>query len=184
MTLPLNLSAITIQKLLQGDRRALLFFYKKISPFLQSYYKTRVSDPQDRDELVQDTLLSILDSLPQFKHGSAFSTWCFSIVRHELIDYYRRKKIKHLLFSHFPFLKNVVDKALGPQLKLEEKELKHKIFTTFSEISEGYAEVLRLRYIEGLSVSAIAQKLDITYKAAESRLSRARLAFQQEFVSV
>jgi RNA polymerase sigma-70 factor, ECF subfamily len=179
----IDLPEATVCKLQKGDRKALLLFYRQISPFLKSYFESRVSDPDDREELIQDTILSILDSLPQFKGKSAFSTWCFSIMRHELIDYYRRKKIKHMLFSRLPFLKTVVDKALGPQLKLEEKELKHKIFLTFSEISEGYAEILRLRYIEGLSVSAISQKLNITYKAAESRLSRARLAFQEEFVS-
>jgi len=179
----MKVSQKTITKVIQGNRRSLLDFYRQVTPFLQSFFTPKIADIRDCDEVIQDTLLSIIDSLPQFKGESAFSTWCFSIARHELIDYYRRKKIKTLLFSHFPFLKTIVDKALGPQLQLEEKEMKHKIFTTFANLSEGYAEVLRLRYIEGLSVSAIAQKLEITYKAAESRLSRARLAFQEEFVS-
>ena len=168
--------------IIRENPKALLWFYQHTLPFLRKFFFHKVSDEKDREELLQDTLLSIFDSLPQFCHQSSFSTWCIGIAKHELVDYYRRQKIKTILFSHFPFLKDIVDKALGPQLALEEKETKDKIFSTFKNLSEGNSLVLRLRYIEGLSVSDIALKLGITYKAAESRLSRARLAFQELYV--
>jgi RNA polymerase sigma-70 factor, ECF subfamily len=178
----MKLTAQEYQLLIKGDELTTLSFYNQIQPVLDRFFERRVSNCQDCEELVQDTIISILDSLPQYKQEAAFSTWCYSIARHELIDYYRRKKIKSLIFSHFPFLKDIVDKALGPQLKLEEKELKHRIYLTFSQLNEGYSQILRLRYIESMSVAKIAATLGISYKAAESRLSRARLAFQKKFV--
>jgi RNA polymerase sigma factor (sigma-70 family) len=48
-----------------------------------------------------------------------------------------------------------------------------------NSLSEGYRQVLRLKYIEGLSVAQIATRLDLSLKAVESRLSRARLAFRE-----
>jgi RNA polymerase sigma-70 factor, ECF subfamily len=177
-----NLNQKQISNIISEKPRAILIFYKNITPYLKNYFKTRVNCQKDCEELIHDTLLSIIDSLPQFKGNSKFTTWALSIAHHELVDYYRRKKIKTLLFSHFPFLENIIDKALGPQLALEEKEAKHKIYLTLKNLSEGYSQILRLRYLEGLSVSAIALEFNITYKAAESRLSRARLAFAKEFV--
>ncbi len=171
-----------ISLIIREDPRALLKLYRQVVPELKRFFLLKVADENDREELVQDTILSIVDSLPQFKRQSQFSTWCLSIAKHELVDYYRRKKIKAILFSRLPFLQEIVDKALGPQLALEEKEAKGKIFKTLHNLTEGYSEILRLRYIEGLSVSAIAKELNLTYKAAESKLSRARLAFQAEFV--
>ena len=170
-----------IISLISEDPRATLEFYNTAKPYLETIFHGKIDNTKDKEEIIQDTIISILDSLPRFKFQSSFKTWAYSIARHELIDYYRKKKIKSILFSHFPFLEYLVDKALGPQLKLEEKEAKHKIFNTFKNISEGYSQILRLRYVEGLSVSQIANKLNITYKAAESKLSRARLAFQQEY---
>ena len=38
---------------------------------------------------------------------------------------------------------------------------------------------MRLKYVEELSVKQIAQELALTVKAVESRLTRARLAFQK-----
>ena len=48
-----------------------------------------------------------------------------------------------------------------------------------TNINEGYRSVLRLKYIEGLSMAQIAKELGLTIKAVESRLSRARLAFRE-----
>jgi RNA polymerase sigma factor (sigma-70 family) len=171
-----------LAKIIQEDPRSLIIFYKKITPYLSIFFQNKVEDKKDQEELIQDTIISILDSLPQYKEKSKFSTWCYSIAHHELVDYYRRQKIKTLLFSHFPFLRDIVSKALSPQLALEEKEAKTQIYLTLSKLNEGYSQILRLRYLEGLSVFQISQKLKISYKAAESRLSRARLAFQKEFV--
>lgn len=177
----MHLTKSQITNLITQDPRTLLEFYRQSRPALKRYFQTRVSNHHDQEELVHDTILSILDSLPQFKFKSKFSTWMYSIAHHELVDYYRRQKIKAIVFSKLPFLKHVVDKALGPQLSLEEVEVKQKIFKSLKNLSEGYSQILRLRYMEGLSVTTIAKKLNITYKAAESRLTRARLAFQKEY---
>lgn len=178
----MKLNSHELSQLILQEPRAVTRFYLTIRPKLERYFGTRVENHPDRDELVQDTILSILDSLPRYRGEAAFFTWVLSIAHHELVDYYRRKKIKTLLFSKLPFLERIVDKALGPQLRLEEIELKQKIAHTLENLGEGYAAVLRLRYIEGHSVAEIASRLGLSYKACESRLSRARLAFRLEFV--
>ena len=160
------------QILSPGFRQRLLWF---ISP--------KVADPMDVDEIVQDSLLSALDSLPGFKGQSQLFTWVCGIARHEIIDFYRRKKIKQIVFSKLPFLQKLVSQALGPELAYQELETKTKIVTTFKHLSEGYAQILRLKYMEGRSMAEIAEKLDLTIKAVESRLTRARLAFQKAYAN-
>lgn len=177
-----NLTINEIKDIINEHPRAILDLYRQLTPYLQHWFSQKVNDEKDGEELVQDTILSVLDSLPRYKHESSFSTWVVSIAKHELVDYYRRRKIKTILFSAFPFLEELADMALGPQLALEEKEAKDKILQTFKKLSEGNELVLRLRYMEGLSVNEIAHKLGISYKAAESKLSRARLAFSKAYV--
>ena len=146
------------------------------------FVSRRVVDPQDIEDIVQDTLISIFDSLPLFKSQSSFLTWAFSIAKHEIADFYRKKKIKQIVFSKLPFLKELVSEALGPELAYQELETKRRIVKTLKNLSEGYRRVLRLKYIDGLSMRDIAARLGITVKAVESRLSRARLAFQKVYV--
>lgn len=177
-----NNEEVLIKRVIAEDDRAITKLYWRYMPKLRRFFKGRVENPKDAEEVAHDTFLSVLDALPSFDGRSQLSTWIMGIAKHELVDFYRKKKIKKLLFSRFPFLEKLVDQALGPQLALEEKQLKQRILKTFQNLSEGYALILRLKYVEGLSVAEIAKKLEITYKAAESRLSRARLAFQKVFV--
>lgn len=146
---------------------------------LYNFVSRRVTDPADAEDIVQESLISIYDSLPLFKGKSAFFTWCCSIARHELADFYRKKKLKQVVFSRLPWLRELVSQALGPDLAYQELETKKKIIRTLTNLSEGYSSILRLKYVEGLSMRQIGQELNLTVKAVESRLTRARLAFQK-----
>lgn len=171
-----------IEQILKNNKKAINRFYKIYSSRLLNYILTRIDNPKDGEEILQDTFVAGLDSLPTFKFRSSLYTWLCSISRHEIADFYRRKKIKTLIFSQFPFLEKIVDRALGPQLAMEEKELKDKIGRTLHSLSEGYCRILRLKYIEGQSLAQIAQKMGKSVKAAESKLTRARIAFRKEYV--
>lgn len=143
----------------------------------------KVGGKEDVEEIVQDSLIAGLDSLPTFKGNSSLFTWLGGIARHEIADFYRRQKIKKIVFSKLPFLEKLVSQALGPELAYQELETKRKIVKTLKNLSEGYGEILRLKYIDGLSMKEIAEKLGVTVKAVESRLTRARLAFQKVYAS-
>ena len=149
---------------------------------LVRFVATKVNDRADVEDIVQETLISIYDSLVLFKGKSSFFTWACAIAKHEIADFYRKKKIKQVVFSKLPFLEGLVSEALGPELAYQELEAKTKIVNTLKRLSEGYARILRLKYVEGLSMRQIANQLNLTVKAVESRLTRARLAFQKIYV--
>jgi RNA polymerase sigma-70 factor (ECF subfamily) len=149
---------------------------------LFNFISHKVNDPADAEDIVQETMISLYDSLPLFKGKSSFLTWACSIARHEVADFYRKKKLKQIVFSRLPWLKELVSQALGPELAYQELETKKKIVNTFKRLSEGYARILRLKYVEQLSMQEIARELKLTVKAVESRLTRARLAFQKLYV--
>lgn len=148
---------------------------------LYQFIASRVGDPADAEDITQETLISIYASLPLFRGKSAFLTWAYAIAKHELADFYRKKKIKQVVFSRLPFLKELVSEALGPELAYQELETKKKIVATLKHLSEGYSRILRLKYVEERSMQEIAKELNLTVKAVESRLTRARLAFQKVY---
>lgn len=152
---------------------------KRYSSQLLKFIERFTENKEDAQDIFQETLIAAIESLPFYKRKSSFFTWLCGIARHEIIDYYRKKRIKAILFSRLPWLEKLAKEALGPEEEIIEKELKEKINTVLKNLSEGYQVILRLKYIEGRSMAEIAEKLRLTIKAVESRLSRARLAFRQ-----
>ncbi len=170
-----------ISQVIKGDQKAINKLYREYSPALFFQISSKVGKKEDVEELLQDTWISILDSLPIFNFKSSFLTWAKSIAIHEVADFYRKRKIKSLIFSHLPFLENIISEAFGPEMVYQQKEIHRDLEKVFARLSEGKAEILRLKYVEGLSMAKIGHLLKISTKAVESRLSRARLAFQKEW---
>ena len=64
---------------------------------------------------------------------------------------------------------------------LERQDLSERVRVTLDLLPRPYGDVLTWKYIEGLSVVEIAERLGSTAKAAESLLTRARVAFRDGF---
>ena len=154
---------------------------------LEKYVNHRVQDCLEAEEITEETLISAVYAYPSFSEKSSFFTWLCGIANHEISDFFRKKRIKTVLFSVFPWLEELADSALGPEqliLKKEvETEMGGRVRTSLSRLSEGYQEVLRLKYYQGLTVLEISQKLNETAKAIESRLTRARKAFAKVYLT-
>lgn len=165
------------------DEKEFKKIYQKYQTRLLNFILQKVERREDAEEILQETMISAIDSLPLFRSHSSLYTFLCSIAKHEIADFYRRKKIKTFLFSRLPQLEDVVSQALSPEREFEEKELKRKVMRTLRSLSEGYARILRLKYIDGLSYRQIAKKLKKSVKAVESKLARARNAFAEAFLS-
>jgi len=150
---------------------------------LKNFITQKVSNSEEAEEILQETLVSASECLELYSGKSSFFTWLCGIAKHEIADFYRKKKIKTILFSKLPWLENLAAEALGPEQILLRKEAIKKVKTSLRSLSEGYQEVLRLKYYQGLSVKEIARQLNETIKTIESRLTRARKAFAKAFVA-
>lgn len=173
-----------IAKILSRDRQALYTFYRMYTPRLQGFIASKVQNPHDAEELFQDTLFAFLEAVRDFHGKASVKTFLFSICQHKIIDYYRRKKFRHIVFSQMPHLEELVSPILNPEEELDATILKDRLKKAFNIILPQYKIILQMKYLEDLSVEAIAQKLDLTFKSAESILFRARKAFAKAFVAI
>lgn len=156
-------------------------FYNKYYLSVRGFVKKRIDDEGLVDEMTNDIILAAYNSLPSFNHQCSEFSFICSIAKHRVIDYYRKKKLKTVLFSTNPQFEEIADKALSPERDVLKNELKEEIGKTLEELSEGYRKIIRLKYISGWKVVEIAKKLKISVKAVESRLIRAKEAFRQQW---
>ncbi len=173
-----------VTKILNRDRQALYTFYHTYTPQLQGFIASKVHSPHDAEEVLQDTLFAFLEALRDFHGISSVKTFLFSICNHKIIDYYRRKKLRHIVFSQMPHLEELVSPILNPEEELDAAILKDRLKKTFAMILPKYRIILQMKYVEDRSVEAIAEQLDLTFKSAESILFRARKAFVKAFIAI
>lgn len=172
-----------LKKILEGDKRALSFVYYTYSPKLLQLIRTKVDKKEDCEEILQDTLYAFLEALRDFEGKAKLRTYLYAICQHKIIDYYRRKKLKHLVFSQVPKLEHLISPLFTPEEELDASIIKEKIRKALGKLLPRYRQILILKYLDEMSVADIAQKFAISFKSAESQLFRARKAFVEAFVS-
>ena len=173
-----------IAKILSRDRRALHSFYQAYTPKLRRYIAARIQSREDGEEVLGDTLFAFLEAIRDFAGRSSLQTFLFSICHHKIVDFYRRKKLRHIVFSRLPQLESLVSPLLDPEAQLDVTLAKEKIQAVLARLLPIHREILVLKYLDSLTVSEIAGKLSVTFKSAESRLFRARKAFVEAFLSI
>lgn len=173
-----------IDGILRRDEASLSRFYRQYAPKLRGLIALKVADPHDGEEILQDTLYAFLEAVRDFRGDSHIETFLTAICRHKIIDYYRRKKIRHLVFSQFPGLEDLVSPLLTPEEHLDAATLRQKLGSAFGRLLPRYASILKAKYEEDLSVEEIAARFSISFKSAESLLFRARKAFAETFAAL
>lgn len=167
-----------LEKILSGDKQAVVEFYHEFSPKILSYLKNKLPREEDAQEVLQDVFFEALDSLPLFAGKSSLSTWLFGIAHHKTVDFYRKRKIKSVLLSQLPFLQIFAQEITQPEFQYEKNRVRDKFEATLHQLSYKYQTILHMHYELGMSVKEIAIELDMSFKATESLLFRARKQFQ------
>ena len=166
-----------IEKILLGDKNATVAFYKLYSPKILFYLSKKLPRQEDAQEVLHDVFLEALDGLPLLKNKDNVLSWLYSIAHNEAVDFYRKRKIKSILLSQLPFLQLVASEITEPEFQFEKDKIKDRIEKTFSLISFRHQKILRMHYENGIQVKNLALAFNLSFKATESLLFRARQNF-------
>lgn len=166
-----------VKRILTGDPAAVQLFYEQFSPGILTYLHHKLPKEEDAQELLNDVFLDAIEGLPRLQDDRKIKSWLYQIAHHNVVNFYRKRKIKSILFSQFPYLKIVDQEMHQPEFLLEKRELTIRIKIALEKLSQKYRQILQLHYIEDLPVKLISVRLNLSYKATESRLYRARMQF-------
>lgn len=155
---------------------------KKYQKSVAAFVRKKIDDEGVVEELTQDILLAAYRAQATFNGKSSQFSFICGIAKHKIIDYYRKKKLKTVLFSINPMFEEIATEALTPERDVLKEELKAEIKKTMGELKEDSQKILRLKYVEDWKSSQIAKMMKISVKAVESRLIRARRQFQELWI--
>lgn len=145
-----------------------------------------MSNREDAEDVFQDTFLSVVRSLGDFRERSSFSTWIYRIAANAALTRLRKRGRKEK--SEAEFLDEVysvkkqahdqarmIDWSDNPVKSLLEGEARRVMKEAIGQLPEPYRVVFVLRDVEGLPAAAVAEVLGLSVPAVKSRLHRARM---------
>ena len=139
--------------------------------------------PEDAEDVLQETLLSLARGVRGFRGGSSLSTWLYTVARNHCIRKRRRPAgagEEHPLDTQTAGGSvELPDRARSPEAEVAGREVEAALERAIAALEPSYREVLVLRDIEGLSAPEVATVLGIGLPAVKSRLHRARLAVRE-----
>ena len=130
---------------------------------LTAFVYRRVKDKSLAQDIVQDVYLKIHSRIGQLKEGEKLMGWIYQITRNTIADHFRAnsKRLSPVLAPEdqkHP-LNDCVETCLGEML---------------FELPDKYREALELTEVQSLSQTELAERLNISYSGAKSRVQRAR----------
>lgn len=140
------------------------------------------NNKEDAEDLAQDVFIRVFQAAAKYKVKAAFTTWLYRITVNHCLNYQRRKKIlrffslDHSKNSYHPHHPPGTDFAAQerPDADFERKEIQHLVQQAIQTLPENQKTVLILYRYHDLSYKEIAEALDTTVSAVESRLHRAK----------
>lgn len=122
--------------------------------------------------------MEAIDSLSFLQKEQNISAWLYGIAHNKMADFYRKRKIKSVLLSNMPFLEIIESEINQPEFQFEKNKIRDGIELALHSLSSNYRQILKLHYEENIPVKTLAKIFNLSFKATESLLFRARRSFK------
>jgi len=143
----------------------------------------------DAEDVVQQTFVSVLRRLGDFRGDSSFHTWASRIATNHAIDTLRKRSVLPTPAtdqgpdaegpSSWPEPKRIARWNSSPEELAQHRETVQLLEDALGELDDKYRLVFILRDIEGYSTKKTAELLDISENNVRVRLIRARLMLRE-----
>jgi len=163
--------------------------------YLYAFALARVRDPFLAEDLVQDTLLAAMQATSGFAEKSSEKTWLCGILKHKIIDHFRRSsrevelsdeeadlssydylfRAEGVWKGHWTENARPIEWNENPEKALEHTEFRAILTHCLSELPERVANCFTLREMDGFEAAEICRILGISPGNFWVMMHRARL---------
>jgi RNA polymerase sigma-70 factor (ECF subfamily) len=166
----------------QGDVDA---FTELVRRFQERIYHTILSltrNPQDANDLAQETFMHAYRSLRNFKQRSTFYTWIYRIAVNLTLNFLKRRKRdekREVNFEDYSLDVNLAASTLSPERYSMKKELSEKLKEAIDSLPLTYRTSFVLVVFQGMTHAQAAKVLRCHENTVSWRMHKARRMLQQ-----
>lgn len=179
--------SIELEALHRKDKGAFARLVEQNSEKIYRLSLKMLGNPQDAEDVLQETFIKAFDNIEKFEGRSKVSTWLYRIAVNQSLMLLRKRKdniteidagIEKDNGDLIP--RQIVDWCCLPERELMSNETRQYLSDAIQTLSDANRVAFLLRDVEGLSTRETAEALDISESAVKVRLMRARMQLREE----
>jgi RNA polymerase sigma-70 factor (ECF subfamily) len=171
-----------IDLLKAGDETAFAEVYDRYAENLAGFASSKLYSLEDARDIIHDLFVKLWEDREQLNITSGLKPYLFTIARYRIIDKIRRNitreeyavMVQSLSTNHQP----------GVEQQIAAKELQQSIEKSLDELSPRIKEIYQLSRDEHLSISEIAEKLNLSEQTVKNQLSTALKHLRQSLTTL
>jgi len=144
-------------------------------------------NPEDAQELSQDTFVRAFIAIKKFRGDSSFATWLYRITMNVCTDFLRKRNkavvvsIEQSVYENQQTMQ-LADNEPGPDEISEKNQLKKLVREAMDLLPPEHRQVLILRDLLDMTYKDIAHTLNINEGTIKSRINRARESLKKVII--
>ena len=173
----------------EDDERAFTELVRRFQGRVINLVSRVLNDRECGDDITQEVFVRVFVHRRNYRRGSKFSTWLFTIAANLAKNEIRRRVRRRNWFSLNALQEVLKDSAIvladpteGRESRMEREQLQEAMGRAIATVPEKYRLALVLRDIDGLTYEEIAQVLGIPGGTVRSRINRARGMLKRKLV--
>ncbi len=182
-----NSDKVDLKALRRRDKQAFAELVDRNSTNIYRLGLKMTGNPQDAEDILQETFIKAFNHLENFEGRSKVSTWLYRIAINESLMLIRKRKgvetsIEQGMTTEDgeTLPRQIVDWCCLPEKELLRGEARDHIEAAVGKLSDANRAAFILRDVEDLSTRETADVLDISESAVKVRLMRARMQLRED----
>lgn len=186
-----------LDRLRGGDAEAFRTLVRRHDRALRHFARRFVADDGTAEEVVQETWLAVIKQLDKFEGRSSLKGWIFAILANiarkratrdarqtvwSSLSEEARADLSEAESDRFRkghWTEPPAQWGMNPEIDAERKQLVEIVFELIDALPEAQSAVMRLRDVEGLNTSEVAEMLKIDDGNVRVILHRARASIRR-----
>jgi len=169
-----------VQQAQLGDQECLTLLAEAVSERLSSYvYRCTLSTDLTED-IVQETIVKMLEVLGELKEADRFWLWLFKIALSKIFIHHRverQRKNMHKTMANMSNAKEDKETAIANMIS---EELREVVFSAMYELKPKHRAIINMRCYDEMSYSDIADTLGCSKLAAQMLFYRAKKSLKKQ----
>jgi RNA polymerase sigma-70 factor (ECF subfamily) len=163
------------------DKTSFKALFEEYFDSIRLYIFFKIAEKEVSDDMAQDVFMVVWEKRETIKLQNVKSL-LYKIAAGLVIDYYRKSDVR-ADFTKWVRV-NDIGSAISPQEQAEYEETMQFYENALNCMPEGQREVFMMSREEQLSYKEISQRLDISVKAVEKRMSGALKVLNEKMLAL
>ncbi|MCK9305370.1 MAG: sigma-70 family RNA polymerase sigma factor [Bacteroidales bacterium] len=167
-----------VGKALLGDQHSFSLLMERYYDPVYIYILQIIDNPDDAEDITQETFNKAFRNLSTYNSEWAFSTWLITIAKNSALDFYRKIRTRSnagiSIREDSSELITAAEMAQSPEEKMISRQTCDQLVNSLKKLGLKYRRVAELRFIHEYAYEEIARELNIPVNTVRTRLNRAR----------